>query len=350
MMVKTLREIAELLEAELCGEENLEITGVRGIEEAGPGDITFVANRKYLKMVSGAKAGAVLQSNREKPLYKNVILVNDPHVALAMLLSLYYPEEHPCPKDPSGAFIDPEARVSPEAVIFPRAYVGRGARVERGAVIYPGVFIGNESVIGEDTVIYPGVTIYRRSLIGKGVIIHAGAVIGSDGFGFAHPGVRNLKIPQVGYVQIDDEVEIGANTTIDRGTMDRTWIQRGTKIDNLVMIAHNVVIGENSVIVAQVGLAGSAKLGKSVIVGGQAGIVGHITVGDQVMVAARAGVHKDVPPRQVVAGSPHLPHREWLRKEAHLAKLPELKKTIAALEKRVRELEERQGTVPDLRT
>lgn len=340
IMVRTLQEIAVLLDGQFCGEEGLEITGVRGIEEAGPGDVTLVANSKYRKKLALTHAGAVIQSDREKPLYKNAVLVRDPYAALARLLSLYYPESPPQGEDRALSFIAPTASVSTEAVLFPQVYVGRGARVERGAVLYPGVYVGDDSVIGEETVIYPGVTIYRRSIIGCRVIIHAGVVIGSDGFGFANPGVNNLKIPQVGYVQIDDDVEIGANTTIDRGTMGRTWIQRGTKIDNLVMIAHNVVIGENSVIVAQVGLAGSAKLGKSVIVGGQAGIVGHITVGDRAMVAARSGVHKEVPAGQIVAGSPHLPHREWLRKEAHLARIPELKEVIAGLEKRIKELED----------
>ncbi len=340
-MLKTLKEIAALLDAQWQGEERQEITGVRGIEEAGPGDITLVASHKYRKKLAITRAGAVIQSEREQPLYKNVILVPDPYAALAKLLLLYYPEDNPAVGDRTGAFIDPAAVVSPEAVIFPQVYVGQGARVERGVVLYPGVYVGNESVIGEDTVIYPGVTIYRRSLIGRRVVIHAGVVIGSDGFGYASPGANNLKIPQIGYVQIDDDVEIGANTTIDRGTMGRTWIQRGTKIDNLVMIAHNVVIGENSVIVAQVGLAGSAKLGKSVIIGGQAGVVGHITIGDRVMIAAGSGVHKDVSPGQVVAGFPHLPHREWLKKEASLARIPELRERIAGLEQRIKELENR---------
>lgn len=340
-MVKTLQEIAALLDAKWHGEGSQEITGVRGIEEAGPRDITLVASPKYRKKLSVTRAGAVIQSEREQPLYKNVILVGDPYAALARLLSLFYPEDPSTGGGETTAFIDATAVVSPDAVIYPQVYVGKRVRVERGAVLYPGVYVGNDSVIGEETIIYPQVTIYRRSLIGRRVIIHAGVVIGSDGFGFANPGVNNLKIPQVGFVQIDDDVEIGANTTIDRGTLGRTWIQRGTKIDNLVMIAHNVVIGENAVIVAQVGLAGSAKLGNSVIVGGQAGVVGHITVGDRVMVAARSGVHKDVSPGEVVAGSPHLPHRQWLKKEAQLARISELREMVISLKQRVEELEGR---------
>ena len=182
-------------------------------------------------------------------------------------------------------------------------------------------------------------SVYRRCRIGKRVILHAGVVVGSDGFGFAQPGRENIKIPQVGIVQIDDDVEIGANTTIDRGTIDKTWIQRGVKIDNLVQIAHNVVIGEYSVIVAQVGISGSTTLGRGVIVGGQAGVVGHIDIGDHVMVGAKAGIHEDVPSRQVVSGSPHLPHQKWLRVQACVAQLPEMRTKVASLLKRLEELE-----------
>jgi UDP-3-O-[3-hydroxymyristoyl] glucosamine N-acyltransferase len=226
-------------------------------------------------------------------------------------------------------------------VVYPGVYVCSGARVEKQAVLYPGVFIGRDAAVGEASILYPGVTVYRRCRIGRRVVLHAGVVVGSDGFGFALPGRENRKIPQVGYVQIDDDVEIGANTTIDRGALGRTWIQRGVKIDNLVQIAHNVVIGEYSIIVAQVGISGSTQLGKGVVIGGQAGIVGHIRIGDGVMAAARSGVHKDIPPGQIVAGSPHMPHREWLKMEACLPKLPEMREALAALQRRVAALEEK---------
>jgi len=167
--------------------------------------------------------------------------------------------------------------------------------------------------------------------------------VGSDGFGFANPGRDNFKVPQVGHVQIDDDVEIGANTTIDRGTLGKTWIQRGVKIDNLVQIAHNVVIGENSIVVAQVGISGSTKLGRSVILGGQAGLAGHVTIGDGVMVAGQSGVAKDIPPGQIVSGSPTMPHQEWLRLQVHLGKMAELRSTISSLLKRVEELEKKKA-------
>ena len=222
---------------------------------------------------------------------------------------------------------------------IPGVYIGRETRVERGVIIYPGVYVGRRVVIGEDSLLYPNVVVLRKCIIGKRVILHPGVVIGGDGFGFARPAQENIKIPQVGFVQIDDDVEVGANTTIDRGTIDKTWIQKGVKIDNLVQVAHNVVIGEYSVIVSQVGISGSTRLGKGVILGGQAGLVGHIDIGDYVMVGAQSGVHDDVPSNQVVSGSPHLPHRHWLRVEACVSQLPEMRKNVTSILKRLEKLE-----------
>jgi len=338
---KSLDEIAAFLGGSVEGDGSVVIGQVLGLDEAGPGDITFIANAKYRKKLETTKAGGIIAAPGTVCPGKNLVLVGDPYSAFGKLLELYCPEE----EEPAGvsknAFIEAGAEVSPEAVVYPGVYVGRGGRIAAGAVLYPGVFVGRDASVGESSILYPGVTIYRRCLIGRRVVLHAGVVIGADGFGFALPGNGNRKIPQVGYVQIDDDVEIGPNSTIDRGTLGRTWIQRGVKIDNLVQIAHNVVIGENSVIVAQVGIAGSAQLGKGVVIGGQAGIVGHIRIGDGVMAAARTGIHKDVLPGQIIGGVPHLPYREWLKKEAALQKLPELRTTVAALQRRVAELEKR---------
>lgn len=340
MIRKTLKEIASLAGGEVIGDENAEITGIKGIDEACEGDLTFAVAGRYLRLIGKTGATAVLLAKPYPSGQINQVVVGDPYVALAKLLHLYYPAEKPAARGGEGAYIEPDAVIEPGAAVFPQVYIGRRCRIKKGAVIYPGVKLGDDVCVGEETVIHPNVSVYRRTLIGARVVIHAGAVIGGDGFGYAHPGRDNLKIPQVGYVQIDDEVEIGANTTIDRGTLGKTWIKRGAKIDNLVQIAHNVTVGENSVIAGQAGIAGSARLGNSVLVGGQAGIVGHITIGDQVMVAARSGVHKDVEPQRVVAGSPHLPHREWLKKEAALIRVPELIKKVADLKEKLRELEE----------
>ena len=340
-MKKTLSEIASFLGGELVGDAQVMIENIRGIDEAAEGDLTFLSNPKYLKSIETTNASAILVPPGMKLEKRNLIIVDDPYVAFGKVLDLFYPEDHNPPETRGDTFIEEGAIVSKDAKIFPGVYIGRGAHIEQGVILYPGVTIGRHVIIGEDSILYPNVTVYRRCTIGKRVILHAGAVVGADGFGFARPGRDNIKIPQVGIVQIDDDVEVGANTTIDRGNPGKTWIQRGVKIDNLVQVAHNVVIGENSVIVSQVGISGSTKLGKSVILGGQAGLVGHLTIGDYVMVGAQSGVHDDVPPRQVVSGSPHLPHRQWLRVEACVAQLPEMRKTVASLLKRVAELEKK---------
>ncbi|MBN1612968.1 MAG: UDP-3-O-(3-hydroxymyristoyl)glucosamine N-acyltransferase [Deltaproteobacteria bacterium] len=340
-MRMTLGEIAAILGGRLIGDSGVTVENVRGIDEALEGDLTFVSNPKYLKKLETTRASAILVSAGTDSPGKNLILVDDPYVSLGRILAVFYPEDHGSSGIADGAFIEESAVVSEGATVHPGVYVGRRARIERGAVLYPGVFIGDDAVVGEDSILYPRVTVYRRCLIGKRVILHAGVVIGGDGFGFALPGSENIKIPQAGNVQIDDDVEIGANSTVDRATMGRTWIQRGVKIDNLVQIAHNVVIGENSVIVAQVGISGSTRLGRGVILGGQAGIVGHIEIGDRAMVAAQAGVHDDVPSGHVVSGSPHRPHREWLRIEACVTRLPEMRQTLKAMAKRIAALEEK---------
>lgn len=338
-MKKTLAEIAAFLGGSVQGDGSVGIEQIRGIDEAGPGDITFVANAKYRKKLETTKADGIIAAPGTLGPGKNLVIVDDPYSSLGKLLEFYYPEEEEPAGISKGACVEAGAEVSPEAALYPGVYIGRGARVAAGAVLYPGVFVGRNAAVGEASILYPGVTIYRRCLIGRRVVLHAGVIVGADGFGFALPGGENRKIPQVGYVQIDDDVEIGANSTIDRGTLGRTWIQRGVKIDNLVQVGHNVVIGENSVIVAQVGISGSAQLGNGVVIGGQAGIVGHIRIGDGVMAAARTGIHKDVPPGQIVGGAPHLPYREWLKKEASLQKLPELRAAFAELQKRVATLE-----------
>jgi UDP-3-O-[3-hydroxymyristoyl] glucosamine N-acyltransferase len=338
---KTLNEIAAFLDGSVRGDGGTVIERIRGIDEAGPGDLTFVANPKYRKKMETTGASAILVVPGTVCAGKNLLIVENPYVALGQLLALFHPEDEETAGISKHATVEAGADVSPEAVVYPGVHVCRGARVEKQAVLYPGVFIGRDAAVGEASILYPGVTVYRRCRIGRRVILHAGVVVGSDGFGFALPGRENRKIPQVGTVQIDDDVEIGANTTIDRGTLGRTWIQRGVKIDNLVQIAHNVVIGEYSIIVAQAGISGSSQLGKGVVIGGQAGIVGHIRIGDGVMASARSGVHKNVPPGQIVAGTPHMPHREWLKMEACLPKLPEMREALAALRRRVAVLEEK---------
>ena len=340
-MGKTLSEIAAFLQAAVVGDGAVEIRDIKGLDEAGEGDLTFLANPKYRKKIATTAASAILVSAPVEGTGKNFIVVKDPYAALARLLALFYPEERDFQGVSPAAFIGPGALVAEGATVYPGVYVGEGARVGRGTVLYPGVYVGHGASVGEDCTLYPNVTVYRRCLIGSRVTLHAGVVVGSDGFGFANPGIENRKVPQVGIVQIDDDVEIQANTTIDRGTLGKTWIQRGAKIDNLVQIAHNVVIGENSIVVAQVGISGSTRLGKRVIIGGQAGLVGHIHVGDNVMIAARAGINKDIPASRIMSGAPAIPHAEWLRLNAHILRLPEMHKTVQELRKKIEELEKK---------
>ncbi len=341
-MKKPLNEIAAFLGGTITGDSSVLIEQIREIDEAGPGDITFLANEKYKKWLKTTRASAIIVDSGVVCEGKNLLIVDDPYTALGKLLEWYYPEEGETAGIQGDAYIAEGAVVSPEASIYPGVYIGRGAQIGKRTVLYPGVFIGSGAVIGEDSILYPGVSVYRRSVIGNRVILHAGVVIGADGFGYSLPGTQNRKIPQVGYVRIDDDVEIGANATIDRGALGRTWIQKGVKIDNLVQVAHNVVIGEYSVIVAQAGISGSTKLGRGVLIGGQVGVVGHISVGDGVMAAARAGITKNVPPGQIVAGAPHQPHREWLKREAALNRLPQLRKDLADLTNRIAALEKRR--------
>ena len=334
-MKMTLAEIASFLGGTVIGADNVIINDIRSIEEAKEGDITFIANKKYLKKLNLTKASAILASPQTVAEGKNLVIVTDPYAAFGKLLTLFYPLEHGRSGVSPDAYIEEGAIVSPEATIFPRAFIDKGATIGKGVVIYPGVFIGSNASIGDDSILYANVTVYHSSIIGKRVILHSGVVVGADGFGFASPGRDNTKIPQVGFVQIDDDVEIGANTTIDRAALGRTWIQRNVKIDNLVQIAHNVVIGENSAIAAQVGISGSTNLGKGVMVGGQAGMVGHINIGDNVMIAAASSIHKNIKSGQIVGGSPQLPHKQWLKVLACWVKLPEMRANLDELKKRV---------------
>ena len=340
-MEMTLKEIARILDGTVIGRDDVIIKNIMSIEEANEGDLTFIANKKYLKKMKLTQASAILVPPQTVAESKNLIVVADPYASMGKLLMIFFPVEHGHKGISKDAYIEDGAIVSPEAHVFPKAFISHGVKIDKGAVIYPGVYIGHNVAVGENSIIYANVTVYHSCIIGKRVILHSGVVVGADGFGFANPGRDNNKIPQVGFVQIDDDVEIGANSTIDRATMGKTWIQRNVKIDNLVQIAHNVVIGENSVITSQVGISGSTKLGKSVIVGGQVGIAGHIKIDDNVMIAATASIHKNIKSGQIVAGSPHTSHKEWLKIEACRLRLPRMRAMLEELVKKVEYLQEK---------
>jgi UDP-3-O-[3-hydroxymyristoyl] glucosamine N-acyltransferase len=241
--------------------------------------------------------------------------------------------------------IGTETTISAECAIAAQVSIGNQVTIGARTILYPGVVVGDGVTIGDDTIIYPNVSVLQDVSIGNRVIIHSGTVIGSDGFGFAPDTAQYVKLPQIGTVQIDDDVEIGANVTIDRAALSVTHIQRGVKIDNLVQIAHSVVIGENSIIVAQVGISGSTKVGKHVTLAGQVGLVGHIEIGDQVMVGAQSGVTKSIPAQTMLSGSPAVEHHQWRKAQVALLKLPDALKTLHALEAKIQELEARLHAV-----
>jgi UDP-3-O-[3-hydroxymyristoyl] glucosamine N-acyltransferase len=344
-MQKTLNEIAKLLDGTVIGDGDTIITGVCGIKEAKEGDITFVANPKYLGLMRHTRASAIITSSEVKDAPKPIVCTENPSLAFAKLVSLLAPNKvkHPAAGIHPTAIIGERVRLGKDVAIHAYVVIEDDVAIGDGTIVYAGVYIGHHTQIGGDSLIYPNVSIRERVTIGNRVIIHSGTVIGSDGFGFATVKGVHQRIPQIGTVVIEDDVEIGSNVTIDRARFDKTVIGRGTKIDNLVQIAHNVVIGENSIIVAQTGISGSTVIGKGVILAGQSGVVGHITIGDNAIVAAQAGVTKSVKPDTKVSGYPAKPHHIAKRVNACIQRLPRLFRQVLTLEARVKQLEEKLG-------
>ncbi len=340
----TLKEIADALHGELHGPENLEISGPGKIEEARAGQITFLANPKYKRFVGTTRASAIVVDKTLPELKLPYILVPDAYLAFMQILKLFTPKQHDYFDGISElAFVHPDARVEANVRIGPFAYVGPKVHIGKDTVIYPGVVLLKNVRVGTQCVLYPHVTVREDCVIGNRVILHNGVVVGSDGFGFAPAGDVYYKIPQIGNVVIEDDVEIGANSTIDRATTGSTVIGRGCKLDNLVQIAHNVKLGHNTVMAAQAGVAGSTEIGNNVTVGGQVGITGHIKINDRAIIAAKTGVSKDVPQGAVLFGIPGLPIRKQKRIEATLRHLPEMLQRIRELEKEIQELKGKVG-------
>jgi UDP-3-O-[3-hydroxymyristoyl] glucosamine N-acyltransferase len=339
-MKKKLKELAEWVGGTVLGDEDVEISGVGAIEEANPGEITFISNPKYLSMLTQTKASAVIVTPKVTQGAIPLLSVANPHLAFAKILNLYTQKPRESRGIDSGARVSPTAQLGKEVTVYPFVYVGVRCIIGDMVTLYPGVWVGEDCSIGDDSILYANVSIYPATRIGKRVILHSGVVVGSDGFGYVKDGKANVKVPQVGCVEIEDDVEIGANTTVDRAALNKTIIRRGVKIDNLVQVAHNVVIGEDSIIVAQVGISGSTKIGNNVTLGGQVGLTGHITIGDNVMVAAQSGVPYDLAPNAAYSGAPAIPHRDFLRIITVFLKLPEMKKTLTEIDTRLKKLEE----------
>ena len=336
-----LKDLSRILEGELSGNGEILITGISGIREANEGDITFISHQKYKPELEKTKASAIIATKEFKNLNKNFIFVDNPYFAFSKVLEYFHEKEYKPRGVDQKAVVGNNVTIGKDVSIYPLAVIGNNAKIGDRVVIYSGVYIGDNSIIGDDSLIYPNVTIREDVVIGKRVILHSGVVIGSDGFGYATDKGKHHKIPQIGGVVIEDDVELGANVTVDRATLGKTIIKRGTKIDNLVQIAHNVMVGEDSIIVAQAGVSGSSEIGKHCVIGGQVGFVDHIKIGDNVMIGAQSGVMSDVAPNQIILGSPAIPHKDWLRAQAVYQKLPEMRKKISELEKKIAELEKK---------
>jgi len=339
-MEKTLKELAELVNGSVKGDESIVIDGIAGIREAGPRKLTFIDNPKYSSFARTTNAAALIVG-KEQEIDKPLLFVKNVRLAYAAIAGLFQKETAEAEGISDKAVVEEGARFGEGVSIHPLVYIGHNVSVGARTRILPGAVIEADARIGEDCFIHPNVTIKYGCVLGDRVIIHSGTVVGSDGFSYAQDGPRHVKVPQIGIVQIDDDVEIGANCAIDRAAMGKTWIKRGVKMDNLVQVAHNVVVGENALLIAMVGVSGSSEIGNNTILAGQVGVAGHIRVGDNVMVGAQSGLHKNVEDGSIVSGSPAIPHRQWLRVAQYSTKLPEMNKRLVALEKMVSELEEK---------
>jgi len=336
-----LSELAALTTARVDGDSaDLEITGAAGLDDAGPGDVTFLANPRYTPRVNATQASAIYLSedariDRAIP----ILRARDPYLAYTRALRLFHPEPAFSSFIHESAVIDPSATVAPNVWIGAHAVVGPSSQIAEGVRLYPNVTIYEGVTVGRDSIIHSGAVIRERSQIGERVVIHNNVVVGCDGFGYAKDEQKSwLKIPQTGRVVIEDDVEIGAGTTIDRASVGESRIGRGTKIDNLVQIGHSCTVGEDTLLCAQVGLAGSSHIGNRVILAGQAGVAGHLTIGDDVVLTAKSATSHDVPPGKTISGIPAFDNRDWLRATAAFRRLGEMQRRIRELEKTLEDL------------
>jgi UDP-3-O-[3-hydroxymyristoyl] glucosamine N-acyltransferase len=333
-----LRELAEQLGCELLGDGEVELRGVGGLDQAGPGELSFLANPRYASQLASTRASAVIVGAGQATSLPRLVAEN-PYLAFAKAVELLLPPRRPAPG------VDPSAQVHPSAVlgagvhVAALAVVGARARVGARSVLHPHVVLYEDAVVGEDCQLHAGVQVRERCRLGDRVVVQNGAVIGGDGFGFVRDGAgRYHKIPQVGVVVIEDDVEIGALTAVDRASLGETRVGRGSKLDNLVQVGHSVSVGADSILCAQVGVAGSSRLGSNVTLAGQVGVADHATVGDGVIATGQTGLHGTVEPRAIVSGSPAIESRTWLRSSAVFAKLPELHRRVLELEKKLASL------------
>lgn len=331
-MAVTLAELAHRLGATLVGEGSREVVGVCPLDEAGPEHLSFLHNPRYVAQARSSRAGAILVDDPDLLPGRSLLVTPQPYLSMARALEILHPRPRPEPGVHPSAVIAADVELGEGVAVGPHVSVGSGTRVGPRTSIGAGCVLGRQVEIGSETVLHPRVVIEDSCRVGSRCVLQPGVVIGGDGFGFATVDGVHHKVPQVGVVVVEDDVELGANACVDRATLGVTRIGRGVKIDNLVQIAHNVEVGEGSILVAQVGIAGSTRLGRYVMMGGQAGSVGHVTLGDGVLVDAKAAVYKSVPAGKRVGGIPAREHREWLRDSANLRRLESLRQRVRALE------------------
>jgi UDP-3-O-[3-hydroxymyristoyl] glucosamine N-acyltransferase len=341
-----LSQLAALVGGQIEGDATLVIDGLAGLEVAHEGQLSFFGNPRYKLLLAQTRASVVLVGEdappRGAPTY---VRVKNPHLAFARIARAFFPQATYAPGVSPRAEVHPLAQVDATATVMAFAVVGAHARIGARAVLFPGVYVGEHAQVGAGSVLHPNVTLEERCVVGARCILHASSVVGSDGFGFALDLEKpeHLKIPQAGIARLEDDVELGACSTIDRATLGETVVGQGTKIDNLVQVAHNVRIGPLSILCAQAGISGSSELGQGVVLAGQVGVVGHVKLGDLARVGAQSGVTNDVPAGATVTGSPAVDHAHFLRVAASLQRLPELVKELRALKKRVAQLEGTKG-------
>ena len=337
----SIGQMASLLHGEIVGDETVKVNNLSKIEEGKPGCLTFLANEKYTHFVYSTEASAILVRRDFTPEHEikaTLVKVDDPYSCIALLLNMIDQIRSKKSGIEENCHVAASADVSGAAYIGAFAYIGEKVVIGENSSIYPQVYLGDNVKVGKNCIIYPGVKIYRDCVIGNNVIIHAGAVIGADGFGFAPQNGSYMKIAQIGNVVIEDNVEIGANTTVDRATMGSTRVKQGTKLDNLIQVAHNVEVGSNTVIAAQAGIAGSSKIGDNCMIGGQVGIAGHISIGNKVNIGAQSGVPNHVAENSNILGYPAIPIKDFARQVVLLKRLPDLNETVKCLQKEIEKI------------
>lgn len=342
----TAQQIADFLNGTIEGDPTVQVSNFSKIEEGKPGSLSFLANPKYTNYIYSTDASIVLVNNdfvADKPVKATLIRVFNAYAGLAMLLDMVEKSKPKKTGIEPMSFIADSVKLGSEVYVGAFAYIADGATVGDNTLVHPQVYIGESCTIGNNTILYPGVKIYPGCKIGNNCIIHAGAVIGSDGFGFAPEGDTYKKIPQMGIVIVEDDVEIGANTTVDRAVMDATIIRHGVKLDNLIQVAHNVEIGANTVMAAHTGISGSTKVGEHCMIGGQVGLGGHITIGNNVNIGAQAGIISNIKDDAKIIGSPAIPVKDFFKSSIIFPKLPDMYRQLNQLEKEIQQLKEEQN-------